>query len=89
MEERDRNGIVIAAGLAARYGERFVPWSFAPDAYRLVARSPSGKPLSPQDREALMAVTGPMAPTARAVAAGGVTAYQEQLVDRLLEDVLG
>ena len=85
----DRNGIIIAAGLAARYGERFHPWRFGPDAYRLAARGSGGKPLSEEARKALLAVTGPMAATAQAVAAEGVTAYQEQLVNVLLEDVMG
>jgi len=84
----DRNGIVIAAGLAERYGELFHPWRFGPDAYRAAAEGASGQPLSAAEREALLAVTGPMAATARAVAAGGVVAYQERLVELLARDMM-
>lgn len=85
----DRNGIVIAAGLAMRYGKLFRPWRFGPEDYRTAARGKAGEPLLAADREALLAVTGPMAATARAVAAGGVTAYQERLVEMLAADVMG
>jgi len=85
----DRNGILIAAGLAVRYGDRFRLWRFGPHDYRDAARGSAGHPLSASDREALLAVNGPLEDTARAVVTGGVTAYQERLVEALLIDLIG
>ncbi|MFO7274501.1 MAG: TIGR02679 family protein [Bacillota bacterium] len=85
----DRNGIVIAAGLAARYGDRFRLWRFGPEDYQAAAEGAMGPPLSDADREALLAVEGPLAATARAVVRGGVAAYQERLVEVLVQDLLG
>lgn len=84
----DRNGITIAVGLAARYGGLFRLWRFGPEDYWAAALGPGGQPLSEADRAALLSVTGPLAPTARAVATGGVTAYQERLVEVLAQDLM-
>jgi len=45
--------------------------------------------LPARDAEWLARLEGPLGPTAQAMVAAGVAAYQERLVDRLLEDVRG
>jgi uncharacterized protein (TIGR02679 family) len=83
----DRNGLAIASWLAGRYPEQFRPWRMGPAEYQ-AAVAGGGKGLAPEDCEALLAVEGPLAGTARAVADGGQAAYQEQLVMMLCQDVL-
>ncbi len=82
----DRNGLAIAGGLARRYA-RLRPWRMAPRDYAEAAAGLAAPVLPDADRAWLLGVEGPLGETARAIAAAGAPAYQERLVERLLEDV--
>ncbi|KKM11099.1 hypothetical protein SY88_10215 [Clostridiales bacterium PH28_bin88] len=83
----DRNGLVIASWLAARYQGRFRAWRLGPDDYRQAVTA-GGKKLPAEDKEFLNGMEGPLADTARVVAQDGLTAYQERLVGMLTADIL-
>jgi uncharacterized protein (TIGR02679 family) len=83
----DRNGLSIAGWLTDRYGAHLHLWRMGPVDYRMAAQG-GGKPLSEEECEALQAVSGPLAQTAQAVLRGGLSAYQERLVDQLSADLL-
>ncbi len=83
----DRNGLVIASDLCRRYGDLRL-WRMGPADYAEAARGMEGGTVVPaRDAEWLAALEGPLAATGRAIAAAGVPAYQERLVDRLLGDL--
>lgn len=82
----DRNGLTIATWLAERYRDWWCTWRMAPSDYRLAAAN-MGRPLSPEDRQYLENMSGPLSETAQVVAQGGV-AYQERLVESLHNDLL-
>ena len=85
----DRNGLVIADDLCRRYaGLR--PWRMGPEDYAEAARVVSPDAALPaRDAEWLARLKGPLGPTAQAIVAAGMAAYQERLVERLLEDLWG
>ncbi|MDQ7794945.1 MAG: TIGR02679 family protein [bacterium] len=83
----DRNGLTIAMQLASQYpGLMF--WRMSADDYRLACREGT-RPLSSSDRNWLMTLTGPLAPTAQTMTARGTPAYQENLLAQLLADLGG
>ncbi|MFO7173398.1 MAG: TIGR02679 family protein [Bacillota bacterium] len=86
----DQQGLTIARWVLERY-PRAVPWRMRPDDYRRAAGLPgagAAEALSAAERAWLEALDGPLADTARAMAAAGRPAYQERLVDVLLADLL-
>lgn len=84
----DRNGLVIADDLCRRYpGLRL--WRMGPADYAAARGVEGGAVLPARDAEWLAALEGPLAATAQAIAAAGVPAYQERLVERLLGDLRG
>lgn len=79
----DRNGLAIASWVAGRYASCWQPWRMAPPDYLTAL----GGAEAPGDGLDSMPFAEPLLPTARAMASRG-NAYQERLVELLLEDLL-
>ncbi len=82
----DRNGLAIANWLLARY-PALTPWHMAPADYLAAAES-GVSPFSATDLDWMRQLAGPLGPTARIMAERSYPAYQERLVEPLLQDLL-
>lgn len=83
----DVNGLTIAEGLQRRY-PALKPWRMAPEDY-LAARDPSlDSSFDDAGKRWLCRYTGVLVATATVMAATGMPAYQERLVETLLKDCL-
>jgi uncharacterized protein (TIGR02679 family) len=82
----DRSGLAIARDLGRRY-PGLTLWRMGPEDYARAVEDPGGPPLPPEDGPWLEGLEGPLGPTARAMRARGLAAYQERLAGLLLEDL--